>query len=339
MDHIEKFDPLIDKLAFLLAQKYRSQGDELLEEMVVNASFILDFDHHDNWNGGIDLYNLYLYLPAKYITMIDRENVKTTLLSDIKELSTPSYPVIVDVHIDMLDSEVHSKWREHSGLLENTDPVAKQIDYSVLDDVWESGYFRLFISHKTSKEELAQNLSKQLRVYGVSSFVATDKIKPTEEWARKLEAAMFSAEALVGLISDDFINSEWTDQEMGIAYGRNIPIITVNLERDPYGFMAKYQAIVYEKVRKVDMLAKKVFEVLKNKHTLKDRMQEALAASFLHSISYEESKAKMELLLEFERITEKALRLVEQAYAENSQVKKCFFVRDNLPTLKRRIAK
>jgi hypothetical protein len=45
------------------------------------------------------------------------------------------------------------------------------------------------------------------------------------------------------LLSKDFHESNWTDQEVGYAVARGIPIIAVRLGRDPYGFIGKFQAL------------------------------------------------------------------------------------------------
>src|SRR5260370_19981918 len=50
-------------------------------------------------------------------------------------------------------------------------------------------------------------------------------------------------DAFVALLTDNFHDSDWTDQEVVYALGRSVPLIAVKLGRDPYGFMAKFQAL------------------------------------------------------------------------------------------------
>ena len=59
----------------------------------------------------------------------------------------------------------------------------------------------------------------------------------------EIEKALFSMHALLPLLTDGFHDSNWTDQEIGIAVGRGVPVISVKLGTDPYGFIAKYQAV------------------------------------------------------------------------------------------------
>ena len=55
--------------------------------------------------------------------------------------------------------------------------------------------------------------------------------------------ALNSAHALAAFLTYNFHKSEWTDQEVGIALGRGLLVIPVYLEIDPYGFMARKQAM------------------------------------------------------------------------------------------------
>lgn len=50
-------------------------------------------------------------------------------------------------------------------------------------------------------------------------------------------------DAFVALLTDGFHDSLWTDQEVGFAVARAVPIIAVRLGRDPYGFIGRFQAL------------------------------------------------------------------------------------------------
>jgi hypothetical protein len=50
-------------------------------------------------------------------------------------------------------------------------------------------------------------------------------------------------DGLVALMTDNFHDSQWTDQEIGYAFARQVPIIAVRLGSDPYGFIGKFQAL------------------------------------------------------------------------------------------------
>jgi hypothetical protein len=110
--------------------------------------------------------------------------------------------------------------------------------------VWgDDEFFRLFLSHKSEVRGETADLKEKLRPFGVSAFVAHEDIQPTREWQEEIETALHSMDAFAALMTADFHDSDWTDQEVGFALAREVPLIAVNLGRDPYGFVGKFQAL------------------------------------------------------------------------------------------------
>ena len=101
----------------------------------------------------------------------------------------------------------------------------------------------VFISHLHTDRELAHGISLSLNEYGVTAFVAHDDIEPMEEWQEEIRQALLKMNLLVALLSPGFESSAWTDQEVGAAVGRDIPVVPVRMGKDPYGFIGKYQAL------------------------------------------------------------------------------------------------
>lgn len=101
-----------------------------------------------------------------------------------------------------------------------------------------------FISYNSAHKNKAEKLKDCLDAYCFESFVAVRDITQSQEWQRALEDALATADILIALLSDDYSNSDWTDQEVGIGFGRGIPIYPIKLgQRNPHGFLQKYQAI------------------------------------------------------------------------------------------------
>ena len=118
---------------------------------------------------------------------------------------------------------------------------SEKVDYS---DVWDEGIFRVFISHTAKWKADAEKLKKVLQRYGIASFVAHADVDPTLQWLQEIEKALRSMDLIVPFMTSDFRESKWTDQEVGAAVGRDIPVFPVKIECDPHGFMEKIQAIV-----------------------------------------------------------------------------------------------
>ena len=116
-------------------------------------------------------------------------------------------------------------------------------DITSVERLWGVGKLRVFISHKAEDKILANDIKISFEIYGVASFVAHEDIEPMTEWQSEIERALFSMDLLMALLTDKFNESNWTDQEIGIAIGREVPVIPVRIGKDPYGFIGKYQAI------------------------------------------------------------------------------------------------
>ena len=103
--------------------------------------------------------------------------------------------------------------------------------------------FLIFLSHKAEVKDQVQELKKGLERYGVSAFVAHSDIQPTNDWQDTILDVLGRMDAFVALLTEGFRDSDWTGQEIGYAIARKVDIIPVGLGMDPYGFIARYQAL------------------------------------------------------------------------------------------------
>ena len=130
-------------------------------------------------------------------------------------------------------------WRQESGLLIST---SRTVAHDAEKRIWGDRGFRLFVSHKAEVKKEVAELKEKLGFFGVSAFVAHQDISPTKAWQDEIENALHSMDAFAALMTEDFHDSNWTDQE-GIRARRGVPVIAVRLGRDPYGFLGKFQAL------------------------------------------------------------------------------------------------
>jgi hypothetical protein len=68
-------------------------------------------------------------------------------------------------------------------------------------------------------------------------------IEPTKEWQDEIEAGLYSMDALAAVLMQGFKESNWTDQEVGIAIGRGVFVIPIIHGLTPYGFIGKFQGL------------------------------------------------------------------------------------------------
>jgi hypothetical protein len=206
------------------------------------------------------------------IDRIGRELQARMTYSDIS-----SYLAGFGIDTSKQTSGVNSKWVYVKDLLADAPPdvivrIADELEiphrYTVkptLDvaesSFWEANHFRLFISHISTFKKTIGNLQTSLKRYSISAFVAHVDIEPTREWQDEIEAALYSADALAAVLMPGFKESNWTDQEVGIAIGRGLFVVPIIRGLNPYGFIAKYQGLQASS-KTVAQVADELFETL-----------------------------------------------------------------------------
>jgi hypothetical protein len=163
---------------------------------------------------------------------------------------------------------------------------------------WESGTFRLFISHTSANAELAGKLRGYFAQWRIDAFVAHTTIEPTREWEREIEAALNSCHALTALVSDDFVASRWCDQEVGYCLARRVPIVPVRLGVDPHGFIAKFQAARVEHPHTAPWIADGIFRALACHAALGELMVAPVVHRFAATTNFDGARANFPLLRE-----------------------------------------
>ena len=203
---------------------------------------------------------------------------------------------------------------------------------AVTPSFWEDGHFRLFISHLWKYRAFAEEIEAELHHFGISSFIAHKDIEPTQVWQSEIEAALATCDAMLALLHPDFHGSNWTDQEIGYAMGRQLLIVTVDFGTTPYGFIGKFQAITGTGENPT-RLARRLFEILRQHPQTQRRMAEAVVDYFAESPSFYEARRRMALLEELEYwddgMTAKARSALEDSY----QIADAWTVPDRLERL------
>ncbi len=169
--------------------------------------------------------------------------------------------------------------------------------------------------------------TKRRIVPTLDAFVAHEDIEPSLEWQREIEIALRSMHALVALITSDFHASEWTDQEVGWAFGRSLPVIPAFLGVDPYGFVGKLQGVSGSLDKTYD-LAYSIIDALLINHQTHGEMRRALVSAFAEATSYSMAIAISKHVVKVTDFTEEEKDALKKACKENSQVAGAFGVSD-----------
>lgn len=232
----------VERCLASLSKLYGLEGERQLQQVIVNAQTRVHEEwSYDNWDGGIYGHALFLTVPDTIYLAIARikDDVEKRIATDLNKVHNVLGEFIDRVFIEMELAE-DSDWRQQSGaLIQRT----RHVSNDATKRIWTEGQFRVFLSHKTEVKKETSDLKEKLSNYGISPFVAHADIHPTKEWQDEIENALATMDAFVALMTDRFHESYWTDQELGYAFARGVPIIAVRLGRDPYGFIGKFQGL------------------------------------------------------------------------------------------------
>ncbi len=149
---------------------------------------------------------------------------------------------------------------------------------------------KIFISHSTDDLKDVLALTTELETLGFTVFVAHRDIKPSTEWLNEIVEALKSHEIFVAYITDNFKNSQWCDQESGIAFfnDRKIIPIVAKEKGDPYGFLGRYQKIgIYSDITSHphkwhEIVASKIFDTLYGDPSFKSNIRENILEKVSH---------------------------------------------------------
>jgi len=314
-----------------LVQLYKIKGKNFLQQLLTNATITIEEHSYDNLDGGQNGFLLRLQVPdiifAKLVEAKDK--YESEISNKLNKLIEIRGEFIDCVSIEMQLSE-DDDWREKTGFVL---PAQKHISNNALERIWKPAYVRAFLTHKAEYKSKAGELKDELERYGVSCFVAHKDIEPTKEWIQEIEHALFSMDLLVALMSEDFSDSNWTDQEVGVAVGRHIPIIPIKIGKDPYGFIGRYQALsgVWTDIPK---MASDVFGIIVKHSATKEKIKRATINAFKNSPSFADSKFYVtDVLPHFKKLDEPYVEEILSAFNENSQIRDCFSAKNRLPNL------
>lgn len=232
----------IERYLAALSKFYAQNGKRDIQQIIVNAQVrVVEGWTYDNWNGGTHGHALYLTIPDALFMPItkERDEFQNEIARDLNKLHNFQHEFIAEVFIEM-DFSLDGDWRKESGLLVT---ATRTVAPEATKRVWQDDSYRIFLSHKSEVKRETAKLKSRLGCFGASAFVAHDDIHPTKEWQDEIENALATMDAFVALMTDKFHDSDWTDQEVGYALARGVPIIAVSLGRKPYGFLGKFQAL------------------------------------------------------------------------------------------------
>lgn len=122
---------------------------------------------------------------------------------------------------------------------------------------------------------------------------------------------------------------------MGYCLWRRALIIPIRLGVDPYGFIARYEAL--SGVEKTpEELTATIFDILVDHELTASEMASALVSYFTTSDSYNETRRRMPLVERIKAWTPELLQRLEASVDQNGDIRDCFHMPDRVRALVKR---
>ena len=305
----------IERYLSVLSKLYAQDGKRQFQEIIVNARLrVHEAWSSDNWNGGTYGHALFLTLPEPLFlsTIKQKDGIRNQIKEDLNKLHNEQNEFIEEIFLEMEVAEDH-EWRKESGLLVDGKRV---VPPDATKRIWGDDGFRVFFSHKSEVKKETSALKDGLRLFGISCFVAHEDIHPTKAWQDEIENALASMDGFVALMTENFHDSDWTDQEVGYAVARGVPIIAVRLGKDPYGFIGKFQALSSAWLTAVEDIVK---VLIKN-----DQMFSAYIQALRKCPHFDSGNILAKVLPSIEKLTAPQIDALVTAYNETSELRGSF---------------
>ena len=179
----------------------------------------------------------------------------------------------------------------------------------------------VFISHSNEEKTKAGELKEKLQNESMRVFLAHDDIDGGEEWMKSLYENIQYCDVFLVLLSKQYHQANYTDQETGVAYAMNKPMIPITIDgTDPYGFMAKYQATKATlpfSEEKIDEIRNLIFA-----HTKQGQeMINGLIHQLQEAYTFANANVVGNMLFSYTKFSKEQLNNIAKAVIENNQVR------------------
>jgi hypothetical protein len=174
---------------------------------------------------------------------------------------------------------------------------------------------KVFLSYSSIDKVIAGDIKRNLENYGLEVFLAHEDIEPSIEWEKEIFFRLKNCDIFIPIVSANFRNSKFTDQETGIAIGDGKLIVPVSIDMTPYGFISKLQALKCKD--DIPSSCKKIISILIKSSLLND-LKNALIESFINSENFSEANEKGGGLRDYEPFNEFQINKLVYGFLKNS---------------------
>jgi hypothetical protein len=317
-----------------LQAEYSHSSRAVLAELIASARiFVVEETDYDNWNGGTFGHDVKLFLPMEVLGKV-RIRDQNAVCEEIQKDLNACAAAIENEHIRVVSLELVD---ENDPEYQRAVPVGQrpQLNPDTLS-IWKPGQIRLFVSHRDIHKAAARSLGDALGGFGISAFVAHDTIEPMTTWQNEIVKGLETMEIMLAFVTNDFHESVWTNQEIGYALGRNVPIISLKVEqKDPGGFIGNVQALRGRLESPIASVSD-IYKLICQKLGTKKRLQQALVLAFIQSPDFSEAKARFDrLAAAVESLSDDEVAQITSGFKINDQLHNASYLTSRYERLRR----
>lgn len=184
-----------------------------------------------------------------------------------------------------------------------------------------------FISYSSKQKIIGGKFKSCLENFcGYETFIAHDDILGSSIWEEEVIKAIKNADFFIPLVSKEFKESPFTDQETGIAVCLKKKIIPVKLDEiNPYGFIEKYQALQYKNnINKLALTIAQIGLIYEPQSSYHQKALNSIVQAFCKSISFEIANATIQILCKCNDLSPHQLTQIVKAIKTNYQIENAY---------------
>lgn len=178
---------------------------------------------------------------------------------------------------------------------------------------------RIFLSHTEKYKKLAGEIKSSFKDFGIEVFLAHDDLTPSKDWRDELVRNIKTCDIFIPLLTEDYSDSQWTDQECGMAYYDNKIIIPLKIDVDPYGFIGKYQALKFNS-KLISESCEEILDIIWEHKSLEEQLKDCLIRAFIRSITFRGAERRAERLDKYKSFTEEQIEEIIRGSIKNTQI-------------------
>jgi hypothetical protein len=183
----------------------------------------------------------------------------------------------------------------------------------------ENARIRIFMSHKKEFRQIASEFKKLLDLEFFDTFVAHEDIKDNEFWKESIKEDLSGTNVLVALVTDQFENSVWCQQEIGWAMSREILTIGISFREPvpPLGFLGEKQLIKFIDYTNA---VSRIKNLILDNEELRKLWRRSVLKEIGESVNWNHVRHYWRSISTFEQLDEYETKLLRSAIENNEYV-------------------